>query len=243
MAKLGKWIGGGLGWVVGGPIGALLGFAVGSFFDGASNTPNTQQARTRMRTTQGDFVMSLLVLIAAVMKADGKVTKSELDYVKAFFKKSFGETAAKEAVLTLRDILKQDIPVDKVGWQIKQNMDYAARLQLLHVLFGLSKADGQISKAEINTIHYISNRIGVTTHDENSIKAMFVEETNSAYKILEIEKSASDDDVKKAYYKMAKKHHPDKVSHLGEEIQNKANEKFQEINKAFEKIKKERGII
>lgn len=243
MAKLGKWIGGGLGWAVFGPIGALLGFAVGSFFDGVNDTSNTQQARTRVHTTQGDFIMSLLVLIAAVMKADGKVTKAELEFVKAFFRKSFGEEAAKEALLTLRDILKQNIPVDKVGWQIKINMDYAARMQLLHMLFGLSKADGNISKEEIDTIHYISNRIGITTKDETSIRAMFVEETNSAYKILEIEKTATDDEVKKAYYRMAKKHHPDKVSHLGEELQNKAKEKFQEINKAFDSIKKERGII
>ncbi len=237
MSKFGKWIGGGLGWVMFGPIGALLGFAVGSFFDGVDNTSVKNN-----QTSKGDFILSLIVLIAAVMKADGKVTKSELNYVKAFFKQSFGEKAAQEALLTLRDILKQDIPVEEVGWQIKQNMDYAARLQLLHLLFGLSKADGNISDAEINIIHYIANRIGVTTKDERSIKAMFVGETDSAYEILEIDKNASNEEVKKAYYKMAKKHHPDKVSHLGTEFQQKAKEKFQKINLAFEKIKKERGM-
>ncbi len=240
MAKFGKWIGAGLGFAGGGPIGALLGFAVGSFFDNVKQTSKT--GKRRPPTSQGDFIISLLVLIAAVMKADGKITKPELNYVKKFFKQSFGDKAAQEAILTLRDILKQNIPVDKVGWQIKQNMDYSSRLQLLHVLFGISKADGHITKSEIDTIHYISNRIGITTKDERSIRAMFVEEVDSSYKILEIDKNASNEEIKKAYRRMAKKYHPDKVSHLGEEFQKKANEKFQEVNKAYEKIKKEKGF-
>ena len=186
--------------------------------------------------------MSLLVLVAAVMKADGKVSKAELNYVKAYFIKTFGEEAASEAVLLLRDILKQNIPVDQVGWQIKQNMDYASRLHLIHLLYGISKADGRIDQVEINLIHYIANRIGVTTKDERSIRAMFVEEVDSAYKILEISQNASEDEIKTAYRKMAMKYHPDKVSHLGDEFQKEAKEKFQKVNEAYEKIKSERGF-
>jgi DnaJ like chaperone protein len=59
---------------------------------------------------------------------------------------------------------------------------------------------------------------------------------------LEIDSSASDELLKKAYRKMAIKYHPDKISHLGEEFQNAAKEKFQKVNDAYETIKKERGI-
>jgi DnaJ like chaperone protein len=59
---------------------------------------------------------------------------------------------------------------------------------------------------------------------------------------LEIDSSATDDEVKKAYRKQAMKHHPDKVSHLGEEIRKAAEEKFQKLNEAYERIKSARGI-
>ncbi|MFH2094481.1 MAG: DnaJ domain-containing protein [Bacteroidota bacterium] len=241
--KVGKWIGGGLGWVVGGPIGALLGFAFGSVIDSIDTKKQPQASQGQKQATgRGDFVLSLLVLIAAVMKADGKVVKAELDYVKQYFLTAFGPQAAGEALLMLRDILKKDIPVDKVGWQIKMNMDYSSRLQLIHLLYSVSKADGSIHAREIEIIHYISNRIGVTTKDERSIRAMFVEKADAAYEILEIRPDAGVEDIKKAYRKMAMKYHPDKVSHLGEEFQISAKEKFQKVNEAYEKIKRDKGF-
>ena len=94
MGFFGKWLGGGLGFAMGGPIGGLLGFLVGSMIDGATVETHTSSSHPA-RTTQGDFVMSLLVLVAAVMKADGKVVKSELDYVKQFFIVQFGQETAK----------------------------------------------------------------------------------------------------------------------------------------------------
>ena len=234
--KFGKWIAGGLGFVMFGPLGAIFGFALGSVFD---NVPKQGKV---MNTSRNDFILSLLVLIAAVMKADGKVTKSELEYVRAYFNQTFGEDASKEALLMLRDIIKKNIPVDQVGWQIKQNMDYASRLQLIHLLYSISNADGFIDEKEIQVIHYIANRIGITTKDERSMRAMFVQETDTAYKILEIEPGATEEEVKAAYRKMAMKYHPDRVTHLGQDFQKVANEKFQKVNEAYEKIKKQRGF-
>lgn len=241
MGNFAKWIGGGLGWVVGGPIGGLLGFLVGSFFDGTSIQSSTA-AGTDI-TTPGAFGMSLLVLIAAVMKADGKVVKSELDYVKQFFVRQFGQEMAKEALVMLRDLLKQDIPLKDVCFQISRNMDYSSRLQLLHLLFGVSGADARFHPSEIKLIENISGYLGISSTDFLSIRNMFIPETDSAYKILEIEPSASNDEVKKAYRKMALKYHPDKVSHLGEDFRKTADEKFKKVNEAYDKIKKERGII
>lgn len=244
MAKFGKWVGGGLGWAVGGPIGAILGFVIGSVIDGSQGTINTGAGNGYSgQTTTGGYVMSLLVLTAAVMKADGKVLKSELDYVKKFMVHNFGEASATEAVRMLRDLIQQTIPVDEVSKQIKQNMNYSARLQLLHFLFGIAQADGEVDVQEKELIAFISREMGLTNNDFESIQAMFVPNTEADYKILEIEPTATDEEVKKAYRRMAMKYHPDKVSHLGDDFQKAAHEKFQSVNKAYENIKKERKLV
>ncbi|MDA3905228.1 MAG: molecular chaperone DjiA [Bacteroidales bacterium] len=246
-AGYGKWIGGGLGWALGGPIGGLLGFYFGSMFEGDTKTSKTAyQGRPyvsgRRSTQSGDFSVSLLVLSAAVMKADGIVKKSELDYVKRFFVSNFGETKTVQLMQVLKDLLDKDINIQDVSVQVRSSMDYSSRLQLLHYLFGIAGADMATSDSEILMIQNIAGFMGVTTADFNSVKAMFVKDTESAYMILEITPDANDNEVKKAYHKMAIKYHPDKVSHLGEEVQKAAEEKFQKLNAAYEEIKKRRGI-
>lgn len=238
MGKYGKWIGAGLGWAFGGPLGAILGFAFGTFLD----TSELDVLNKKGQTTKGDFIVSLLTLIAAVMKADGRVLKSELDYIKRYFQQTFGTEITNDAMLLLRDILKRDIPVKDVCFQIRQRMDYASRLQLLHFLFGIANADGKIDVSELNLIKEISYLLGISQIDIDSIQNMFLKSTDWAYKILEVDTKATDEQVRKAYRKMAMKYHPDKVSYLGEEIKQKADEKFKKINEAYEVIKKERGF-
>jgi len=242
MGFFGKWLVGGLGWVLGGPMGGLLGFLVGSMLDSTTDQSAIHTGRTAI-TTQGDFGMSLLVLVAAVMKADGKVVKSELNYVKKFFVSQFGQESARQALLMLKDLIKQEIPVRDVCLQIGRNMDYSSRLQLLHLLFNISIADSKINSSEIEIIERISGYLKVTPTDFMSIKNMFIPETDSSYKILEIDPSSSNEDVKRSYRRMAMKYHPDKVSHLGDDFRKTADEKFRKVSEAYEKIKNERNMI
>ena len=244
MGKFGKWVAGGLGWAFFGPIGGIVGFVVGSMIDtekGKQLVNGSPTSKSRVTTT-GGYVMSLLVLVAAVMKADGKILKSELDYVKQFFIQSFGASSAQEAIKMLRDLLKQNIPVADVCRQIQKNMDYSSRLQLLHFLFGIAQADGEIDSSELNMIDLIAKNMGISLKDIDSIKSMFIKNTDAAFKILEVEPTATDEEIKKAYRKMAVKYHPDKVSYLGEDFQKAAKEKFQKVNEAYETIKKERSM-
>lgn len=245
--KFGKWVGSGLGWALAGPMGAIVGFALGSMLDAASITIQTSSNTGGGYSTQrpphvNDFAASLLVLSAAVMKSDGKTLKSELDFVKAFLVHQFGEQQAAEQILMLKEILKQDIPVRDVCLQIRQYMPHPERLQLVHYLFGIAKADGHVDQLELDMISSIANYLGVNTADFNSLKAMYFRDSASDYKILEIEASATDDEVKKAYRKMAVKFHPDKVAALGDDVQRAANEKFQKVQEAYENIKKKRGF-
>lgn len=231
-------IAGGLGWVLGGPIGVIIGVAIGAMI-----SDTDIQIRTNGRTTPGDYAMSLLVLIAAVMKADGKVMKSELDYVKRFLVQNFGVDGAQEALIMLKDMLKQDIPVQDVCEQIASHVDYSSRLQLLHFLFGLASADGRFEPAEERIILLIGQSLGISEKEIDSIRSTFRDTREDLYKILEIDSNATNEEVKKAYRKMATKYHPDKVAYLGEEVKKAANEKFQKLNEAYEKIKKERGMV
>ncbi len=242
MAKFAKWVGLGLGWAVGGPIGGILGLALGSMFDTGSAQTQTQGRIYQSSTRRGDYAASLLVLVAAVMKADGRVMKSELEYVKNYFHTRFGHDTAQEAIVMLRDILKQQIPVREVTAQLNQRLDYSYRLEMIHFLFGIAAADTGVTEAEKELIRRIAGYMNITTSDLDSIQAMFITATDASYKILEIDSTATDDEVKKAYRRMAMKYHPDKVSHLGEDFKKVAHEKFRKVKDAYDNIKKERGI-
>ena len=259
-----KWIGGALGWSFGGPIGAIIGIALGSFVDNLAGegTPligERQTGRRRSRdpyrqrpkqtrrdqrpqTRSGDFEVSLLILASIIIKADGKQDQRELDYVRQQFRTMYGKDRANHAFELFKRVTKQNISTRQVCMQIKQMMDHASRLQLLHFLFGIAKADGHVAEVEVRQIYTMSGYLGISSKDFESIKAMFYDSTNNAYKILEIDKSVSDDEVKRAYRKMAKKYHPDRVGHLGKEHQEGAEEKFRQVQEAYEHIQNERGF-
>jgi DnaJ like chaperone protein len=242
MGNFSKWIGGGLGWVFGGPLGAIAGFIIGSIIDTQTEIKAYSQHKSS-KTTPGGFIISLLVLTSAVMKADGKIRKAELDYVKQFFIRSFGVDEAQEALLMLRDLMKQNVPVDDVCRQIRANMDKHSRLQLYNFLFGIAQADGSVSPEELTLLEHIAQELGLSSEEYKSAKSSFIPNADWAYEMLELTPSATDDEIKKAYRKMAIKYHPDKVEYLGEDFKRSANEKFQKLNLAYEAIKKERNIV
>lgn len=256
----GKWILGGLGFVLGGPIGALIGVFIGSLFDssdhvltggdetGGSDSETGQGSGTYSRTYQrasvGDIRVSMVVLFACVMKADGRVMKSEVNYIKPFLLKNYGEYGTKEALHLLKELLQKDIDPIAVSQQIAQHINYSTRLEIVHILFDLAKADGEVSEAEENMISLIATNMRVQDADYRSLLSLYRKHSDPdwAYTALEIEPSASDEEVKKAYRRMAMKYHPDKVANAGEEVRQQATEKFRSINEAYETIKLGRGM-
>lgn len=242
MAKYGKWIGAGLGFVMGGPLGALLGLFVGSLFDNTEGLIPGAVPGNTSGTGHGDFMFSLTVLATAVMQADGRMTKNELSYVKGFLRQNFGDEATLQALSMIKELSKREIPVEAVCRQIRDHMDAALRSQLLYFLFGIAKADGQVCEKELRLLETISGWLGIDRTTFLSVKGMFYDDLESAYLTLGITSDATDEEIKKAYRKMAVENHPDKVGHLGEDLRKAAEEKFTQINIAYEKIKKQRGI-
>ena len=247
-----KWIGASVGWSFGGPIGAIIGLALGSVVDAMANGGNNllkggkargSRGYQRTQTQSGDFEVSLLILSSIVIKADGKQDQRELDFVRQQFVGIYGKERANHAFKLFKNINKQtNISTRQVCLQIKQMMEHAMRLQLLHFLFGIAKADGLVTEDEARQIHIIAGYLGISVRDFESIKAMFFSSRDNAYKILEITKTATDSEIKKAYRTMAKKYHPDKVIHLGKEHQKGAQEKFRQVQDAYEQLQKERGF-
>lgn len=241
--------------------GAILGFLIGSYIDnyqqvmervraqggtgggGRRITPEELFQYYQQRSTSSDVPTMLMALSAAVMKADGKVLRSELDYVKAFLNQQFGAQFNAQHLQTLKQFVNSnEIPLQRICNDIRMRMQPEVRVQLLHYLFGIAKADGHVSDVESNVIGNIATMMGVSSVDFESVKNMFYRNVDSDYKVLGIEQDATDEEVKKAYRKMAVKFHPDKVSQMGEEYQKGAKEKFQKIQDAYDAIKKQRGI-
>ena len=233
--------------------GVFIGYLIGSAFDnikvissssGGSyrRAYNYDQGYYNQRLNQNDFATALLVLSGAVMKADGKVLKAELEYVKQFFNQQFPSHLSKEYIKQFRNILQKDFNLQQVCKTISGVMPIQQRSLLIQYLFGIAKADGHVSEPEAKIIARIANYLGVPSNEFEQLKSMFYKDAANAYKVLGIESSSDTAEIKKAYRKMAVKHHPDKFNQLGEEHQKAAKEKFQKIQDAYEIIKKERGF-
>lgn len=175
-----------LGFALGGIPGAFIGLMVGLFATRASYVDDAPPRRPYTRPSADpisrprDISMPILVLSAAVMKADGRVVHAELDFMKAFFVNQFGEARARERLLRLREILKREIPVNDACFQIKSTISYSARLDLLQVLFRLAEADQRVSKAEAAILESIGRLLGIAQAEYRRIAQVFVPETGNA---------------------------------------------------------------
>ena len=248
MGLFSKIIAGGLGWTLGGPIGAIIGVTLASIFD-SDKTSEYKRVETNATTSNtqyraNDFQIALLVLMSAVAKADGRVVKDELSVIKRFLIQNYGEEGAREAWQILNQLLKQNINVAEVATQCASNLNYSVRLQLLNMLFSIAAGDGIVVDAEISVIKNIARYMRITDVDLASISAMFIKQSNPdwAYQVLELSSNCTNEDIKKAYRRMAMKYHPDKVNSLGEEVKQNATEKFRKVKEAYDHLKQQRGI-
>lgn len=231
--------------------GVVIGFFIGSMIDrmikgntASKETPQATYDYYHRQSTQYDFATMIMVLSAAVMKADGKPLKSELDFIKSFFTQQFGNQFNTAHLKALKHFLETpQIPLQQICSDISLRINAEGRNLLTHYLFGIAQSDGEIAEVELQVIRQIAGYLGLSTAEFESIQNMFIHKTDSDYKILELEKTATDDEIRKAYRAMALKYHPDRVASLGAEYQQRAKEKFQRVQQAYENIKKERGFV
>lgn len=263
----GKWIGGIFGLFAGGPLGALAGYALGSLFDSFSGSSSekkeTQQysqqyARSTQRQSAQDetsirngFLFALMVLSAHIIQADGKIMHSEMECMRSFLRQNFGEDAVSQGEQIIRKLFEYRKQKGEKDWQaqisasckqIARVLKQGQRLVLLQYLVAIAQADGTVAQTELNSLHQIASDLRLNPDEVDQMLGMGKDSLEDAYKVLGITPDATDEEVKKAYRKMALKHHPDKVATLGEDVKKAAEQKFKDISAAKDKIYKARGL-
>lgn len=259
----GKWIGAWLGWInTQSVLGGLAGFALGAVFDAftdrkAKNTneeyfnANTENIYQQQEGARNSFLFSLMVLSAHVIQADGKIMHSEMELVRQFLRQSFGENAIEQGnsiLLKLFDYRKRN---GEALWQqqireacheMSLHMETEHRLQLIAFLCDIAKADGKVDELEVSAIRTVAANLGLDSNVVEQMLHLGGKSLDDAYAVLGLTKDATDEEVRKAYRKMALQYHPDRVATLGDDVKAAAQKKFQEINEAKERIYKSRGL-
>lgn len=256
---LGKWICGFLGFITtGSPLGALAGYALGSLIEKGfeENNQGYHQSGNVNEGQRNSFLFSFLVLASYIIKADGKVMHSEMELARRFLRQNFGEDAMRQGEQILLKLFEEQNRMGAQQYksviqdsclQIRSNMPYEQRLQLLNFLVLIAQADGSVPTTEEIALKEVAINMGLTTEDVDQMLNLSNGSSrqgnlDDAYRVMGIPPTATNDEVKAAYRKMALKHHPDKVAALGEDVRKAAEKKFQEINDAKERIYKARGI-
>lgn len=253
--KVGKWIGGLVGFMTMGPLGALAGFALGSLLDNSTDTveDGTNNADP-CNGQRNSFLFSLLVMASYIIRADGRVMHSEMEFVRQFLRTNFGEAAVGEGEQILLNLFQQRKEMDRnnpmafrntiheCGAQIAANLSYEERIQLLDFLVKIAQSDGNVCTEEINALKEVALAMRLSEKEVESMLNLRGNSLEDAYKVLEIEPTATDEEVRAAYRKLALKHHPDRVATLGEDVRKAAEAKLQLINDAKERIYKARGL-
>lgn len=213
-----------------------------------------QQQQYGRRSYEGQrngFLFSLLVLASYIIKADGRVMHSEMEIVRRFLRQNFGEGAVTQGEEILRRLFEEQkrqgpyafkTTVQDCCLQMAANMDYSQRLQLLNLLVIIAQADGYVAPEEIDALKDCARWMQMPDSDVDSMLNLKGDSLDDAYKVLGVAPSATDDEVRRAYRRLALQHHPDRVATLGEDIRKAAEKKFQEINEAKERVFKARGM-
>lgn len=240
MKRFTTIIGGGLGWALGGPIGAILGAALGTIF--SEEISNVKKSSKRFKNPETDFHASLLVLASVVIKADGKIDRRELDFVRRQFVKWFGINKTNNSFNVFKSLIKTEPNLLNICQQIKSNMPLQGRIQIISFLFDLSFADGTISSNENKQIARISSYLGISSQEFYQLESIKTKKVKDPYEILGITSSCSDQELKKMYRKLVKKYHPDSLHDMGKEVVLEAENTFRKIQESYEEICQRREI-
>ncbi|MBO31961.1 MAG: TerB family tellurite resistance protein [Rhodospirillales bacterium] len=245
MTIWGKLIGGVAGFALGGPLGAILGTVFGHAIDRSRATKRGEFVAESQQAKQTAFTVAVIVLSAKMAKADGQVTREEVDAFKRVFEIPENE---------MRDVgrLFDEARMDAQGYepyaeQIGQMFahDPAVLESLIGGLFHIAMADDVMHPNELEYLNNVAEAFGFIAHDFERIRAshMGTKEANP-YQILGVERDAGEKEIKSAYRKLIRENHPDTLIAQGmpQEFIDVANEKMARINGAYDQIEKERSL-
>ncbi|PTW58820.1 DnaJ like chaperone protein [Breoghania corrubedonensis] len=208
-------------------------------FDRIANLVGGGEARNTFA-----FSAAMIALSAKMAKADGVVTSDEEIAFFSLFDIPPGE---ERNVARVFDLAKQDV----AGFET-----YARRIaslfteqpetliDILDGLFHIAKADGYVHEAELAYLERVAEIFSIEERCFQQIRARHVIDGADPYKVLGIERSASDAEVKRQYRRQVTESHPDRLIARGvpEEFVRIANDRMAALNEAWRQVSLERGI-
>ena len=216
-----------------GPLGAIAGAYLGHSFEKGKEKVDARSV----------FQINLISILSYVVKVDGDIAKVEIQTVLAIFQKlGFSSMEMVKMSKAFETALGQDIDLKNTCDNFRKYSRYEECLMLLRMVYMVVMADQKLHKAEKEAIVHIVDYLGIHYDDHMSIQAEYFSTGDKYYEILGLTRGATSVEVKKAYRNLALTHHPDRVSHLGEEYRKIAEEKFKEISEAHQIILKEIAV-
>jgi DnaJ like chaperone protein len=251
MALQGKLIGAGIGYFLAGPLGAVLGGLVGHWTRDAHvdtaaqlrEAQRTHDPRVRQQQHEIYFVANLVGILTAMMRADGQVQREEVRAIRGFFRDRLGYRGESEEIVRelIKQFLKQRVNLDALCRDVARKADYASRLLLVQCLYDVAMADGHFHPREKEVFDRAAHLLGIDAADLPHARAS--REAERDFEILGVSPDTDRDAVRSAYRGLVRKYHPDRVDHLGPEFRDLAQEKFVEIQKAYERICTAQGWV
>ena len=246
-----KWVLGLIGWKLIGFPGILIGYFIGFYIQKYVPVLNVSNEKNNDK----QFQNYLLFLSAIVIKSKKgyDITQEQL-FVRRFFISQFGLETANRAFKNF-NVFKEKynhISLQKICEEIELKTTYKIRLEIITYLIKLSYTDDKLEISEKRKLEKISEYLNITLNDFYTLLSSFQKRTHytqsnnynnkTDYEILGLSNGATNDEIKKAYRILVKKYHPDKVKFLKNITQQEAKIKFQELQQAYERIKKERAF-
>ena len=239
-----SWLlGAGMGLLLGGPLGAVVGGVLQHMV--TKNTRDTGLSKPNQINQETVFVTNLAAIMTKIAMADGRINPEEVRTIRNFFAQKLGYSG--QDLEYIYGIIKETEKINPDLWKIchafRQYAGYEIRMLLLDLAYQIAITDHIITDAEQREINTVASLIGVPEEEHQRIKNKYLStQSKDNYSILGLRQGASPEEIKKAYRVMAAQYHPDKVTHLGKELIDFANQKFREINKAYDELKKVRGL-
>ncbi|MCX5894364.1 MAG: TerB family tellurite resistance protein [Proteobacteria bacterium] len=247
MSWFGKIMGGALGFVAGGPLGAIAGATVGHvFFDKTAGHEEYSSRRlNRVEQIQAAYFISLFSVLGKFAKIDGVVTRDELALIDNFMRHmGISGTERNFAITIFNEARNSTYSINDFANQLYEVSRHQRALlySFIDLLFQLALSDGKVHHAEEAALDDIRHIFGINDTEFNSIKARYIDDSEKYYKVLNCTSDSTDEEIKKQYKKLAKDFHPDTITGKGlpEEFVTFATRRFQEIQEAYEKIRKKR---
>ena len=239
MSIWGKILGGAAGFALGGPLGALIGAVAGHAVD------TMRRPRGEAATRSIAFTIAVIALGAKMAKADGVVTRDEVEAFKRVFRIPADEVKNVGKVFNQarRDSKGFEPYARQIAGMFPENP--AVLEELLYCLAFIARADGHVHPNEVEFLQKVAEIFGLDDAAFERVTAMRADGgTADPYSVLGVKREMSNDALKKAYRKLVRENHPDRLTAQGmpEEFVQVANERLAAINAAWDRIGAERGI-